>query len=147
MATDRRLRIEVGYGMEGQLPDAIASRIINDVIVPRIRAGDQDGAVVAGTDALMRVMGGEPLAPQQEERQRRVLNIAQLIFFGIVGIVFLFLFMTNPTMAMYILASILSSGGHGRRSGGGWGGGRGWGGGGFGGGGGRSGGGGASGSW
>jgi uncharacterized protein len=150
MSADRRLRIEVGYGMEGQVPDAIASRIINEVIVPRIQAGDRDGAVVSGTDALMRVMGGEALPLQQSERQRQRLTFAQLIVFGIIGIIFLFFFLTNPTMAMYILASILSSGGDRRRGRGGWGGGfggGGFGGGGFSGGGGRSGGGGASGSW
>jgi uncharacterized protein len=145
MSADRRLRIEVGYGMEGQVPDAIASRIINEVIVPRIQAGDRDGAVVSGTAALMRVMGGEALPPQQS-RGPQALRVGQLIVFGIIGIVFLFFLLTNPTMAMWLLASILSSGGD-RRRGGGWGGGGGFGGGGFGGGGGRSGGGGASGSW
>jgi len=151
MSADRRLRIEVGYGMEAQLPDITASRIINDVIVPRIQAGDIDGAVTAGADALMRVMGGEPLPPQRVAPNRPALTIGQMIFYGIVGLILLFFFITNPTLAMYVLASILSSGNRGRR-GGHWGGGGGWGGGGFGGGGfggggGRSGGGGASGSW
>jgi uncharacterized protein len=150
MSADRRLRIEVGYGMEGQVPDVIASRIINEVIVPRIQAGDRDGAVVSGTAALMRVMGGEPLPAQRPARGPQSLTLGQLIVFGIIGIVILFVFLTNPTMAMWILASILSSGGDRRRDGG-WGGGGfgggGFGGGGFGGGGGRSGGGGASGSW
>lgn len=149
MSADRRLRIEVGYGMEGQVPDAIASRIINEEIVPRIQAGDRDGAVVSGAAALMRVMGGEPLPVQQRPDQRpQALTLAQLIFFGIIGIVVLFFFATNPTMAMWLLASILSSGSDRRRGGGGGGfGGGGFGGGGFSGGGGRSGGGGASGSW
>ena len=146
MSADRRLRIEVGYGMEGQVPDAIASRIINEVMVPRIQAGDRDGAVVAGTAALMRVMGGEALPAERSTQGREGLRFGQLIVFGIIGIIFLFFFLTNPAMAMWLLASILSSGGDRRRGGGGWGGG-GFGGGGFGGGGGRSGGGGASGSW
>ena len=58
MSADHRLRIEAGYGLEGQVPDAIASRVINDVSAPRIQAGDPDGAVVAGTDAPMRIIGG-----------------------------------------------------------------------------------------
>jgi uncharacterized protein len=144
MSADRRLRIEVGYGMEGQVPDAIASRIINEVMVPRIQAGDRDGAVVAGATALMRVMGGEALPAQPVGQGRQALRFGQLIVFGIIGIILLFLFLTNPTMAMWILASILSGGGDSRRGRDGWGGGFG---GGFGGGGGRSGGGGASGSW
>jgi uncharacterized protein len=141
MSADRRLRIEVGYGLEGQVPDAIASRIINDVIVPRIQAGDPDGAVIAGTDALMRIIAGEALPPQESGRGPRPLTLGQLIVYGIIGLLLLLFFITNPTLAIYILASILS-GGNRRRDG--WGGG---GGGSFGGGGGRSGGGGASGSW
>lgn len=137
MAADRKLRIEVGYGLEGQVPDAIASRVINDVIVPRIQAGDRDGAVIAGTDALMRIIGGESLPPQESTRQPRPLTLAQLIVYGIIGILVLLFLVTNPTLAIYILASILSGGGDNRRRGGGS----------FGGGGGRSGGGGASGSW
>jgi uncharacterized protein len=142
MSADRKLRIEVGYGLEGQVPDAIAFRVINDVIVPRIQAGDQDGAVLAGTDALMRVIGGESLPPQQSERGPRPLTLGQLILYAIIGIAMLFFFITNPTLAVYILASVLSGGGRRGGRGGGWGGG-----GSFGGGGGRSGGGGASGSW
>ncbi|MGH7767658.1 MAG: TPM domain-containing protein [Candidatus Binatia bacterium] len=64
---DKRLRIEVGYGLEGVLPDAIASRIINEVIVPRFRNGDFPGGIEAGVESVMKVTRGEPLA----EAQRR----------------------------------------------------------------------------
>jgi uncharacterized protein len=144
MAADRKLRFEVGYGLEGQVPDAIASRVINDVIVPRIQAGNNDAAVADGMDAVMTVIGGGglPAAARNGRRgQQQPLSLAQLIFFGIIGLVVLFLFVTNPTLAMYLLFSILGGGGGGGRRDDGWGGG------GFGGGGGRSGGGGASGSW
>jgi uncharacterized protein len=143
MAADRKLRFEVGYGLEPQVPDAIASRVINDVIVPRIQAGDRDAAVTAGMDAIMTVIGGGGLPAQRTGRtpQPQPLTLGQLIFFGIIGIVILFVLATHPSLAMYLLFSILSGGG--RRGGGDdWGGG-----GGFSGGGGRSGGGGASGSW
>jgi uncharacterized protein len=142
MAADRKLRFEVGYGLEPQVPDAIASRVINDVIVPRIQAGDRDAAVTAGMDAVMTVIGGGTL-PAAERRgpAPQPLTLGQLIFFGIIGIVILFVLVTHPSLAMFLLFSILSGGG--RRGGGDdWGGG-----GGFSGGGGRSGGGGASGSW
>ena len=56
-AKDRKVRIEVGYGLEDQVPDAIASRIIREVIVPRIQAGDQDGALAAGVGALLEAIG------------------------------------------------------------------------------------------
>jgi uncharacterized protein len=146
MAADRKLRFEVGYGLEGEVPDAIASRVINDVIVPRIQAGNRDAAVVDGMDAIMTVIGGGAgaLPPPRNFRQGRQqpLSLVQLIFFGIIGLILLFVFITNPSLAMYLLFSILSGGGGGGRRDDGWDGG-----GGFGGGGGRSGGGGASGSW
>src|ERR1700756_3963228 len=50
MAADRKLRFEVGYGLEGQVPDAIASRVINDVIVPRIQAGNRDAEGTGGVE-------------------------------------------------------------------------------------------------
>ena len=139
MAADRKLRIEVGYGLEAQVPDAIASRVINDVIVPRIQAGDRDGAVTSGIDAVMTVIGGGTLPLGAERRTEQPMPLAQLIFLAILGIIALIIFATNPSLAMLLLFNILSGGG--RRDRGDWGGG------GFGGGGGRSGGGGASGSW
>ena len=60
---DRELHIEVGYGLEGALPDAIAKRIIEEEIVPRFRQGDFYAGIRAGTDRIMRVIEGEPLPP------------------------------------------------------------------------------------
>ena len=142
MAQDHKLRIEVGYGLEGVVPDAIASRVINDVMVPRIRSGDPNGAVTAGVDALTGVIGGQAnaLPAVREPEPAKPLSVGQMVLYGIVGVLVLIFVITHPSMAFYFLASILSSGG---RSGGGGG----FGGGGFSGGGGRSGGGGASGSW
>ena len=145
MAADRKLRIEVGYGLEAQVPDAIASRVINEVIVPRIQAGDRDGAVTSGMDAVMMVIGGGALPAERGRRERQPIPLAQFIFLAIIGVIALVMFLTNPSLAMLLLFNIFSGGG--RRDRDDWGGGGGWGGGGFSGGGGRSGGGGASGSW
>ena len=60
---DRAMRIEVGYGLEGALNDATASRIINEVIAPRFREGDFYGGINAGVDRMIRVIDGEPLPP------------------------------------------------------------------------------------
>jgi uncharacterized protein len=60
---DRRLHIEVGYGLEGALPDAIAKRIIDNDITPRFKQGDFYGGIRAGVDRIMRVVEGEPLPP------------------------------------------------------------------------------------
>jgi uncharacterized protein len=66
---DRELRIEVGYGLEGPLPDAVAKRIIAEVITPQFRAGNFYGGIDAGVDALIKVIDGEPLpAPEQHWR-------------------------------------------------------------------------------
>jgi uncharacterized protein len=85
MAADRKLRFEVGYGLEGVVPDAIASRVINEVIVPRIQAGDRDGAVTGGMDAVMTVIGGGGLAAQsgRNSRGRGQRPMGQIIVFGI----------------------------------------------------------------
>jgi uncharacterized protein len=58
---DRKLRIEVGYGLEGVLPDAIASRIINEVIVPRFRDGNYPGGIEAGVETILNVTQTEKL--------------------------------------------------------------------------------------
>ena len=58
---DRRVRIEVGYGLEGALPDAIANRIVTETITPHFKLGDYDGGVEAGVDRMISVVNGEPL--------------------------------------------------------------------------------------
>ena len=64
---DRRVRIEVGRGLEGALPDAIANRIITDTITPHFKSGDYDGGVEAGVDQMMAVVNGEPL-PEPDKK-------------------------------------------------------------------------------
>ncbi len=64
---DRRLRIETRYGLEGPLPDAIAKRIIAEVIAPLFKHGDFFGGIDAGVDRILKVIDGEPLpAPQKQ---------------------------------------------------------------------------------
>ena len=66
---DRKLRIEVGYGLEGVLPDAIAKRIVSDDIVPHFKQGDFYGGVSAGVDRIIRVIDGERLPPPKNQPQ------------------------------------------------------------------------------
>lgn len=60
---DRALRIEVGYGLEGVLPDAMAKRIIEEIIVPQFKAGSFAGGITAGIDAMLSLIAGESLPP------------------------------------------------------------------------------------
>ncbi len=85
---DRKLRIEVGYGLEGVLPDAIADRIIRDYIVPRFRSQDYAGGIVAGVDAIEKVIKQEPLpesartknnAPQSEFNSLAMLAVTFVV--------------------------------------------------------------------
>ena len=148
-SVDRRIRIEVGYGLEDKLPDAYAARIINEVMQPALKAEHPDQALTGAVDQVLSRIGGEPDAVSTPPLPARGGPSGfTWIVGGLVMIGFLLLLVTNPRLAMWLLWSIASggrSGGFGG-SGGGFGG-SGGGGGGFSGGGGRSGGGGASGGW
>lgn len=56
---DRRMRLEVGYGLEGALPDALAGRILEEVVAPRFRSGDYDAGILQGVAAVLRAVEGE----------------------------------------------------------------------------------------
>jgi len=136
---DHKVRMEVGYGLEGQVPDLVASRIIQESILPRLKAGDADGALREGGDRILKVVGGDASAraPRDyDQRGGQPIGIGSWIVIAVVGLAFLVLAITHPGMAVWLLFSLFSGG---RGGGGGDGG--------FSGGGGRSGGGGASGSW
>ena len=62
---DRKLRIEVGYGLEGSLTDLMAGRIIRNVIVPQFKAGNFDQGVIDGVQAMIGVVRGEYEAPEK----------------------------------------------------------------------------------
>jgi uncharacterized protein len=59
---DRRMRIEVGYGLEGTVPDLLASRIIQEVMTPRFRDGDYNGGVIAGANSVLQALNGEQVS-------------------------------------------------------------------------------------
>lgn len=145
LADDRMIDIEVGYGLEDKVPDVVASRIIREVMTPRLRAGDRDRAITDGAEAVLAAIEGKPWTGTQETApaETRSPSPVTWIFGGIALLGFLIFAVTHPRTALLLLWTIVTSG---RRSGHG-GGGLGGGGGGFGGGGGRSGGGGARGGW
>ncbi|WP_315831157.1 YgcG family protein [Bradyrhizobium prioriisuperbiae] len=63
--TDRKLRIEVGYALEGALNDATSKRIIDEVIAPKFKAGDFAGGIGDGVERMLKVIDGEPLPASQ----------------------------------------------------------------------------------
>jgi uncharacterized protein len=80
---DRSLRIEVGQGLEGAIPDAIAKRVIEEVILPRFRQGDLAGGVEQGVERLAGLVRGEPLpAPRPQEGLDGALPMFFALFMG-----------------------------------------------------------------
>jgi len=141
---EHKVRIEVGYGLEGELTDAISSTIINQDILPSFRQGNYEQGIIAGTAAILSALGRNgasaaiPAVQQPQARGNGLSFIPWLIFLVFFIFVFARLSRRHPFLAaglgMYAL-------------GGGFGGRGGFGGGGFSGGGGSFGGGGASGGW
>jgi uncharacterized protein len=67
---DRRVRIEVGRGLEGALTDVTSNRIIDETITPHFKANDYDGGVEAGVDQIISVVNGEPLPAPDKKWER-----------------------------------------------------------------------------
>lgn len=141
--SDRKLRFEVGYGLEPVLTDALTSVIIRDVIAPRFASGDFDAGITAGMQAAMQAAGGEFTAPAPVREKKRGMPIGVVIF-----LIILFIVLRKGGRrggrggGIFIIPGGFGGGGFG---GGGFSGGGGFGG--FSGGGGSFGGGGSSGSW
>jgi len=152
---EHKVRIEVGYGLEPILTDALSSVILQQQVLPKFRSGDVEGGVVAGTDALAAQLTLDAPAAQARvaaaERQTQPHDTPIGAIIAFIVIVFILSSLFRGGRGRFggglLPMTILSSGG--RRDG--WGGGGGWsgggGGGGFSGGGGSFGGGGSSGSW
>jgi uncharacterized protein len=154
--SEHKVRIEVGYGLEPILTDALSDMILQEQVLPKFRAGDVSGGIVAGTDALIQQLSLDTSTAETKaaaaEQQRPVYHHRSPIG-GIIPLILLFFFVSSffrggrgGGMGWFLPMMILGSGR------GGWGGGDGggFGGGGFGGfsgGGGSGGGGGASGGW
>jgi uncharacterized protein len=93
---DRKLRIEVGYGLEGALTDVTSKRIIDEIITPKFRSGDFPGGISAGVDRIVGVIDGEPLpapAPRPQGQQQQGSDFTGLLNpfnpFTIIGILVL----------------------------------------------------------
>jgi uncharacterized protein len=82
---DRKLRIEVGYGLEGVLNDATAKRVIEEEITPRFKQGDFYGGITAGVERIIRVIDGEPLPPPKpRQTSGSHIDLNSLLFIGFI---------------------------------------------------------------
>jgi len=80
---DRKLRLEVGYGLEGAIPDAIAKRVISEIITPYFKTGDFAGGIDAGVTQLIKLIEGESLpAPTQTQNNPPSENAFMFILIG-----------------------------------------------------------------
>ena len=88
---ERKTRIEVGYGLEGALPDSLAKSILDNEMTPRLKANDYDGAVTAGVHAIESATRGEYSAPSRPSTNNGLGNWTfENIWFVILAIVFVF---------------------------------------------------------
>lgn len=109
---EKKVRIEVGYGLEGMLTDALSFQIVHNIIAPKFKQGDFAGGIVAGTQAILAVLGDKAAAQQQQQtRQRSGTGLLMLLIIA---------FALWP-----LIAAIFGKGGRGG-PGGGLGGGSGW---------------------
>jgi uncharacterized protein len=149
---EHKVRIEVGYGLEGTLTDAISRTIIENSILPNFKRGDFNAGVLAGTTSILRALGGN--SAETGEAATSAYPIQGKPPSGLELVVIILFFLIPVIGSLLLTFGFISSGhrvqwgtGRGWDSGGGLGGGSSGGGGGFSGGGGSFGGGGASGSW
>lgn len=107
---DRKLRIEVGYGLEGAIPDIYAKRIIENVIVPNFRSGDFDRGVREGVNAIISLIEGEDLPIVTESKTERTKNSNPSVFILMIGwfvLSFLKAVVKNKTMK-FVLAIVFA---------------------------------------
>ena len=156
---ERKVRVEVGYGLEPILTDAFSSQVIRNDILPSFRDGDYQAGVIKGVDALIAQLSLDPAEAQAraqaaaaEQADAKGDSIIPLVIIAGLFLIIVLIAMRSgrgrrsnvSSVLLWAASEALRNSG---RGGGGWGGGGGFGGGGFGGGGGSFGGGGASGGW
>lgn len=116
---DRKVRIEVGYGLEGALPDALCSQIIRNEFVPAFRAGDFDGGVQKAVSAIIGATRGEYKAKRSggelSDSGKGFFNIALLLFivfwvapvFAYLGVIIVCMFMLGFPAGLIIAIPII----------------------------------------
>lgn len=91
---DRELRIEVGYGLEGLMTDALATSIVHHTIVPFFKRGDFDGGVIAGSNQILEVLSGKKVQLPRVSSRKPEQNP---LLMGLMIFIFLLVFWGLPT--------------------------------------------------
>ena len=111
---DRQVRIEVGYGLEGAIPDAATARIIREYIAPKFRANDYFGGISDAVGALTQLINGEPLPPPVQgapERGRPGLDLQGGLMIAVFVALFLRgIFGRTPALVRGPLGAVLVGG-------------------------------------
>lgn len=105
---DRRLRIEVGYGLEGRLTDLTAGRIIGQVIVPQFKSGDFDAGLADGVAAMIQAVRGEFTASDTTPSKRQGEDPAGLIFLMIFAFSFIARVLHGKKIAAALAGAVAS---------------------------------------
>ncbi len=98
---DRKMRIEVGYGLEADLTDAESGRILRNILTPRFKAGDFDGGIEQGVAAIVGTLEGKEVIPPDPSRGASDMPIGARLLFG--GMFFL-------VVGMFSVIAIFGSG-------------------------------------
>lgn len=130
---DKKVRIEVGYGLEGSINDALAGRIMDQYVLPAFKAGDFDGGIAAGTAVIVQVIAKKENIPFDPQNAGRLAEMSESSApdenpgpFATIGKILLLIFMIvlfirHPWLFLLLLSSS-GRGGTGRGFGGGFGG-------------------------
>lgn len=94
--TERKVRIEVGYGLEPVLTDFLSNQIIQSIILPSFKQGEYQKGIIDGTHGILDVLGGKKITPIKQKSSEG--SWFELIFF----VVILLLFIRNPALAFLI---------------------------------------------
>ncbi len=132
---ERKVRIEVGYGLEPLITDATAGQILDKYVVPRFRQGDLAGGIVNGTLALAKLIGGSTAGAESSgvHNRDRGPDVVGLVWMLLIMVLAIGLLIRHPILGYFLLSGIGGPGGFGGGFGGfgggasgGGGAGRGW---------------------
>jgi len=104
---ERKVRIEVGYGLEGELTDAVAKLIIQESILPDFRQGNMVGGIVSGTEAIIKVLSGDAAEFKRRAARTHSGLLGHVVGFALEGAFGIGGFLLS-TLVLFLLGAILS---------------------------------------